>query len=84
MAGTEALPTISLFVNNAGEFLRCTAYGPVAFGHKCSLRTLGPVLEWLRVQDPPRVVRDIVTQDEYTHDVVLPFDGEHFLVFDAT
>jgi hypothetical protein len=46
--------------------------------------TLADVLEWARAQVPSRQVREIVTQDEYTHDVVLPFDGSHFLVFDAT
>ena len=49
-----------------------------------NLRTLGPVLEWLRVQEPPRVVRDIVTQDEYTHDVIVPWAERLVLVFDAT
>ncbi len=48
------------------------------------LTTLADVLEWARAQEPPRLVAEIVTQDEYTHDVVLPFDGGHFLVFDAT
>ena len=46
--------------------------------------TLADVLEWARAQSPPRAVTEIVTQDEYTHDVVLPFDGSHFLAFDAT
>ena len=46
--------------------------------------TLADVLEWARAQSPPRTVTEIVTQDEYTHDVVLPFDGSHFLAFDAT
>jgi hypothetical protein len=50
-------------------------------GHR---HTLAAVLEWARSQSPPRVVTEIVTQDEYTHDVVLPFDGGHFLTFDAT
>jgi hypothetical protein len=49
-----------------------------------NLRTLGPVLEWLRVQEPPRLVRDIVTQDEYTHDVIVPWGERLVLVFDAT
>lgn len=46
--------------------------------------TLADVLAWAREQRPARRVSEIVTQDEYTHDVVLPFDGSHFLVFDAT
>jgi hypothetical protein len=46
--------------------------------------TLADVLQWAREQAPPRQVAEIVTQDEYTNDVVLPFDGGHFLAFDAT
>lgn len=48
------------------------------------LRTLADVLRWGREQSPPRGVVEIVTQDEYTHDVVMPFDGDRFLAFDAT
>ncbi|HZI42633.1 MAG TPA: hypothetical protein VFD67_13040 [Gemmatimonadaceae bacterium] len=48
------------------------------------LRTLGAVLEWLRAQEPSRLVRDIVTQDEYTHDVIVPWSERLVLVFDAT
>lgn len=46
--------------------------------------TLADVLQWAREQVPARQVVEIVTQDEYTHDVVIPFDGGHFLAFDAT
>jgi hypothetical protein len=48
------------------------------------LRTLADVLAWARRATPPRQVAEIVTQDEYTHDVVLRADGDHFLVFDTT
>ena len=47
-------------------------------------RTLAQVLEWARTSSPPRQVAAIVTQDEYTHDVVVPLDRELFLVFDTT
>ena len=47
-------------------------------------RTLADVLRWGREQSPPRAVVEIITQDEYTHDVVVPFEGDHFLAFDAT
>ena len=49
-----------------------------------ALLTLADVLAWARRHSPPLQVEEIVTQDEYTHDVVLPFDGGHFLAFDAT
>jgi hypothetical protein len=33
---------------------------------------------------PPLTVSEIVTQDEYTHDVVMPFGPAHYLSFDTT
>lgn len=50
------------------------------------LRTLADVLAWARAQTPPRSVVEIVTQDEYTHDVVLHASGSGrpYLAFDTT
>jgi hypothetical protein len=48
-----------------------------------SLRTLEQVLAWSRSKSPPYRVAEIVTQDEYTHDVVIAA-GESYLVFDTT
>ena len=45
--------------------------------------TLADLLSWCATQSPRVQVSEIVTQDEYTHDVVLPF-GVHFLSFDTT
>ena len=45
--------------------------------------TLADLLAWARVQSPPSQVAEIVTQDEYTHDVVLPY-GSSYLSFDTT
>lgn len=45
--------------------------------------TLADVLRWCEQQAPHVHVAEIVTQDEYTHDIVLPF-GAHFLSFDTT
>ena len=53
-------------------------------GEVSALVTLADVLAWARRHSPPLQVEEIVTQDEYTHDVILPFDGSHFLAFDAT
>ena len=47
-------------------------------------RTLGDVLSWGRMQSPPRTVTEIITQDEYTHDVVVEFESPYYLVFDTT
>jgi hypothetical protein len=49
-----------------------------------SLRTLADVLAWAPKQAPPRTVAEIVTQDEYTYDVVLQANGQPYLAFDTT
>jgi len=49
-----------------------------------SLRTLAEVLTWARTQHPVRSVAEIVTQDEYTRDVVLEAAGWPYLAFDTT
>jgi len=45
--------------------------------------TLGDLMSWCAAQSPHAQISEIVTQDEYTHDVVLPF-GSSFLSFDTT
>lgn len=46
--------------------------------------TLGHVVrDWATAQ-PPRPVADVVTQDEYTHDVIIPYRDEIHLVYDTT
>ena len=45
--------------------------------------SLADVVVWGLAQSPPAVVSAVVVQDEYTHDVVLPF-RDHWLVYDAT
>ena len=45
---------------------------------------LQDVARWAFASSPPRAIVDVVVQDEFTHDVVLPWrDGLH-LVFDTT
>ncbi|HTM21611.1 MAG TPA: hypothetical protein VL172_13915 [Kofleriaceae bacterium] len=47
-------------------------------------QTIGDVLAWGLAQQPALVIADVVVQDEYTHDVILPWrDGWH-LVYDST
>ena len=48
------------------------------------LRTLADVLAWAPKQAPPRSIAEIVTQDEYTHDVVLAANERPYLAFDTT
>jgi hypothetical protein len=45
---------------------------------------LHQVLEWGRTSEPRVEVQDIVTMDEYTHDVLVPVPGGRYLVFDTT
>jgi hypothetical protein len=47
-------------------------------------RILADVLQWGLVHRPPLVVADVITQDEYTHDVVVPYVDGLFLVYDTT
>jgi hypothetical protein len=47
-------------------------------------RTLQDVVRWGLAQAPPRIVADVVVQDEYTHDVVVPYDDGLYLVYDTT
>jgi hypothetical protein len=46
--------------------------------------SLERVLEWGRGQRPVRRVEEIVTQDEYTHDVLVPLEEPFYLVYDVT
>jgi hypothetical protein len=45
--------------------------------------SLERVLNWGREQRPPVDIESILTQDEYTHDVLIPFEGR-YLVYDTT
>ena len=46
--------------------------------------SLERVLDWGRTHEPPLAVDTVVTQDEYTHDVVVPFAAGLVLVYDTT
>jgi hypothetical protein len=47
-------------------------------------RTLEQVLDWCRAQTPPIWVDELITQDEFTHDVVVRFGELLYLVYDVT
>ena len=46
--------------------------------------TLGHVIRGWAAERPPRLVVDVITQDEYTHDVIFPYRDELHLVYDTT
>lgn len=52
----------------------------VASQHK----TLEEVVRWGLAQRPPRLIQGVVTQDEYTQDVILPVAEGVYLVYDTT
>jgi hypothetical protein len=45
--------------------------------------TLERALTWGGTVRPPLAVESILTQDEYTHDVLIPYEGR-YLVYDTT
>ena len=49
-----------------------------------SFHTLEQVMQWAFARKPPAELSTVVTQDEFTHDVVIRVDNEVFLVFDTT
>jgi hypothetical protein len=49
-----------------------------------NLRNLGDLLDWARSLRPPVRSPVVVTQDEYTHDVVVPWRAPLVLAFDTT
>lgn len=48
------------------------------------LSLLQDVVRWGFALSPPRDVVAVVVQDEFTHDVVLAWEGGRYLVFDTT
>lgn len=46
--------------------------------------TLHDVVLASLARTPPRMVADVVVQDEYSHDVVLPWSDDVWLVYDTT
>jgi hypothetical protein len=49
-----------------------------------SFRTLEQALQWAFSRKPPAQLLNVVTQDEFTHDVVVQVLPDVFLVFDTT
>lgn len=56
----------------------------VLLGELEPLGTLQDVLQWSFSRSPPVDVTAVVVQDEYCHDVVLPWREGLHLVFDTT
>ena len=48
-----------------------------------AFQTLEAVMKWAFARTPPAALVNVVTQDEFTHDVVIKAEGI-YLVFDTT
>jgi hypothetical protein len=46
--------------------------------------TLSEVLRWGLALAPPRLIAEVIAQDEYCHDVILPWRDDLHLVYDTT
>jgi len=46
--------------------------------------TLAAVVAWTTAPRVPRPIARILTQDEFTNDVVVPWGGDVYLVYDTT
>jgi hypothetical protein len=46
--------------------------------------TLAELIRWGLAQEPPLLIADVVAQDEYTHDVIIPSGDGRWLVYDCT
>jgi hypothetical protein len=49
-----------------------------------SFRTLEQAMLWAFSRTPPAHLVSVVTQDEFTHDVLIRVSADTFLVFDTT
>lgn len=47
-------------------------------------KKLEDVVRWGLSGTPRRMIEEVVVQDEYTHDVVMPYADGLYLIFDTT
>jgi hypothetical protein len=47
-------------------------------------RSIKEAVVWLAAHDPPIAPAGMVTQDEYSHDIIVPYPGGLWLVYDST
>jgi hypothetical protein len=49
-----------------------------------ALGSLEQAMKWAFARTPPARLVDVVTQDEFTHDIVIRLEDDLFLNFDTT
>ena len=47
-------------------------------------QSIKQAVDWLAAHDPPLTLADMVTQDEYSHDILVAYPGGLWLVYDST
>jgi hypothetical protein len=47
-------------------------------------RSIRQVVDWLGRHRPPLKMEDMVTQDEFSHDILVPYGNGLYLVYDST
>jgi hypothetical protein len=67
----------------ADDIARLRASRPDLADRVAGFRTLEHVLDWLKAEGHPLGALDLVTQDEYCHDLLVPV-GPDWLVFGMT
>jgi hypothetical protein len=53
-------------------------------GIVASHKSIKHAVDWLRGQSPPLVPSEMVTQDEFSHDILVAYSGGLWLVYDTT
>jgi hypothetical protein len=46
--------------------------------------TIKKAIDWLLSQEPPRRPTDSITQDEFSHDIIVAYGDGLYLVYDST
>ena len=49
-----------------------------------SYSSIKHALDWLVAHDPPLAPSAMVTQDEFSHDILVPYPGELWLAYSTT
>jgi len=74
------MPELTVMANATVSSALVQALRPIVAHHQ----TLEQVVRFGLAHPQPKLVGDVVVQDEYTHDVVLPYEEALVLVYDTT
>lgn len=49
-----------------------------------SHETLGDVMQWIGTNEGKLLIEEVINQDEYTLDVLVPYKDGYYIVYDVT